>query len=130
MLDATAAAAIGAYRRYLSPYKGFCCAYRTVTGRRSCSAYALAVVERLGALALLQALPRQFARCKAAYARWLAAAAAAADGSARRRRARQGERRRWWDDCDCNPCSCNPADCISCDSSSCEGVELPCDCSP
>ena len=90
MLDATATIAIGAYRRYLSPYKGFCCAYRQVTGRRSCSAYALAVVERLGALALLQALPRQFARCKAAYARWLAVAA---DGSARRRQARQGERR-------------------------------------
>lgn len=126
MLDATAAAAIGAYRRYLSPYKGFCCAYRKVTGRRSCSAYALAIVERLGALALLQALPRQFARCKTAYARWLTAAQAAADGSARRRQARQTERRRWWEYCDCNP---NPCDCLPCDGSSCEGADLPCDCS-
>lgn len=109
MLDATAAAAIGAYRRYLSPYKGFCCAYRRVTGRRSCSAYALAIVQRIGALALVQALPRQFARCKAAYARWLARP----DQPAQRRK----QRRHWSDYCDCSGC---PWDC----------AELPCDCSP
>ena len=34
MLDATAVAAIGAYRRYLSPHKGFCCACRRATVRR------------------------------------------------------------------------------------------------
>ena len=116
MLDATAVAAIGAYRRYLSPHKGFCCAYRKVTGRRSCSAYALAIVQRLGAVALVQALPRRFARCKAAYAGWLARF----DGRQQDKGARRNERR-WWEHCDCNPC--DMASNLPCDC-------LPCDCSP
>ncbi len=66
LLDASASAAIGMYQRYISPHKGFCCAYRVHTGRRSCSAYALGIVDKVGALALFKALPRQFARCKAA----------------------------------------------------------------
>ena len=113
MLDATAIAAIGVYRRYLSPYKGFCCAYRSVTGRRSCSAYAQAIARRLGALALLQALPRQFARCKAAYVRWRAQP----EGEKQRRNARRNGRERWWEKCDCGSCDL-PCDC------------MPCDCSP
>ncbi|MBS7809100.1 membrane protein insertion efficiency factor YidD [Variovorax sp. PCZ-1] len=59
--------AIGAYQRYLSPHKGFCCAYRVHTGRRSCSAYARGVTQRLGLFALVTALPKQFSRCKTAY---------------------------------------------------------------
>lgn len=59
--------AIGAYQRYLSPLKGFHCAHRVHTGRRSCSALARGVVQRLGVLALFAALPRQFERCKTAY---------------------------------------------------------------
>ena len=116
MLDATAVAAIGAYRRYLSPHKGFCCAYRKVTGRRSCSAYALAIVQRLGAVALVQALPRQFARCRAAYARWLQRF----EGGPQGRATNRGERRRWWEHCDCSPCDCAgdlPCDCVPCDCS-------------
>lgn len=66
LLDAPATAAIGMYQRYISPHKGFCCAYRAHTGRRSCSAYALGIVDKVGAWALLKALPRQFARCKTA----------------------------------------------------------------
>ena len=43
--------AIGAYQRYLSPYKGFCCAYRAHTGRASCSALGARVIRRHGLLA-------------------------------------------------------------------------------
>lgn len=64
--------AIGAYQRYLSPHKGFCCAYRAHTGKRSCSSYGRAIVQRLGLLAFLAALPRQFERCKLAYQKLLA----------------------------------------------------------
>jgi uncharacterized protein len=60
--------AIGAYQRYLSPYKGFCCAYRAHTGKRSCSAYGRSVVQKLGLLALVAALPKQFERCQQAFA--------------------------------------------------------------
>lgn len=59
--------AIGAYQRYLSPHKGYCCAYRVHTGRRSCSAYARRVNQRLGFFALIEALPEQFSRCRVAY---------------------------------------------------------------
>jgi uncharacterized protein len=58
---------IGAYQRYLSPHKGFCCAYRVHTGRRSCSAYARSITQQLGFFALFAALPEQFRRCQFAY---------------------------------------------------------------
>jgi putative component of membrane protein insertase Oxa1/YidC/SpoIIIJ protein YidD len=67
MLGSAAASAIGLYQRYVSPYKGFCCAYRAQTGRRSCSAYGKAVATRLGFVALFQALPRQFGRCRTSF---------------------------------------------------------------
>ena len=49
--------AIRAYQRYVSPYKGFCCAYRVHTGRSSCSALGYRAVRRhgvFGGLALIQ----------------------------------------------------------------------------
>ena len=66
--SALADSAIGVYQRYVSPYKGFRCAHGVYTGRRSCSAYARGIVRRLGAGALREAMPRKFARCRAAYA--------------------------------------------------------------
>ncbi len=71
MLRQLASTSIIGYQRYLSPYKGFCCAYHHETGKDSCSAYALRVVRRKGALALFTALPRQFARCREAYLMFL-----------------------------------------------------------
>jgi len=38
-------AAITGYQTYLSPYKGFCCAYRVHTGRKSCSALGFRAVR-------------------------------------------------------------------------------------
>ena len=109
VMRAPALGLINFYQHYLSPYKGFCCAYRARTGRRSCSAYAKAVVARLGVHALFDAMPRQFARCKAAYAS-LSAAATMPNGEQKEER-----RKKWWDNCDCNPLNC---------------ADLPCDCSP
>jgi putative component of membrane protein insertase Oxa1/YidC/SpoIIIJ protein YidD len=56
-------AAIAAYQRYLSPYKGFRCAYRAHTGRASCSALGFRVVRRYGVVAGLALLRRRFERC-------------------------------------------------------------------
>lgn len=39
---------ITAYRRYISPFKGFSCAYRCHTGRASCSALGFRAVRRFG----------------------------------------------------------------------------------
>ncbi len=109
--------AIGAYQRYLSPYKGFCCAYRAHTGKRSCSSYGRAIVQRLGLLAFLAALPRQFERCKLAYQKLLAkrtlmsANAVASDSKKKKNN-------------DCGDCAPSPCDLLDAASS------LPCDAAP
>ena len=46
---------IGAYQRFLSPHKGFCCAHHACTGGMTCSNYALHAIRELG---LFGALPR------------------------------------------------------------------------
>ena len=76
MLRYAAAGSISAYQTWLSPRKGFCCAYGASTGRWTCSSYAKKVVTERGTLALARALPRQFARCRKAHAALLAMAAA------------------------------------------------------
>jgi len=106
-IDSLALAVIGGYRRYVSPHKGFCCAYRVHSGKRSCSAYAQAIVKRLGAFALRTAMPRQFERCKVAFA-----------ALQKKKEEEKRKDRKWWENCDCNPC-----DAVDC-------VDLPCDCSP
>ncbi|MEQ1529821.1 MAG: membrane protein insertion efficiency factor YidD [Methylococcales bacterium] len=121
MLAHAADSAIGFYQRYLSPYKGFCCAYRAHTGGHSCSAYARIINRRLGAFALLRAMPRQFARCRAAYE------ALTKDPARTKPRNRQNKKSRWYDNCDCS--GCNAIDCdvpinAPCKSHHCE---LPCD---
>lgn len=44
-------ATIRAYQRYLSPHKGFSCAYRVHTGRSSCSALGYRAIQIHGVLA-------------------------------------------------------------------------------
>jgi uncharacterized protein len=107
---------IGAYQRYVSPYKGFCCAYRAHTGKRSCSSYGRAIVQKLGLFAFLAALPRQFERCKLAYAQLLTKRQAASGNS-------DQKNKKMSDIIDCNPC--DVVDAAS--NLPCDGV--PCDCS-
>ena len=54
---------IGAYQRYVSPRKGYCCAYRSCTGGRSCSSYARHAISRAGLLGGLTLLTRRFRAC-------------------------------------------------------------------
>jgi len=51
------------YQINLSPYKGFRCSYRVVTGRRSCSAFAVAAIERCGVVVGLLLSRRRFRKC-------------------------------------------------------------------
>ncbi|WP_374353345.1 membrane protein insertion efficiency factor YidD [Chitinimonas sp.] len=62
-------AAIVAYQRYLSPHKGFSCAYRIHTGRGSCSALGFRAVRRYGVIAGLMILRRRTYLCGLAYRR-------------------------------------------------------------
>ena len=126
MLGPAAASAIGLYQRYVSPHKGFCCAYRVQTGRRSCSAYGKTIASRLGFLALIEALPRRFARCKASF---VALASAARSRPAVATSEAEDEQRKGRKDRDCDPgdaCdlydTATGADCGGCDA-------VPCDCS-
>ena len=48
LLKHSALLLIRAYQRFLSPYKGFSCAYRVHTGRASCSTFGFRVVRRFG----------------------------------------------------------------------------------
>ncbi len=56
-------AAIRMYRRYLSPYKGFSCAWRIATGGESCSAYGYRVISRHGTKVGIGLLRRRMAAC-------------------------------------------------------------------
>jgi putative component of membrane protein insertase Oxa1/YidC/SpoIIIJ protein YidD len=63
MLSNGAIALIGTYQRYVSPHKGFCCAYRVHTGRSSCSEFARRAIRRLGLIEGLSLLRLRFAAC-------------------------------------------------------------------
>jgi putative component of membrane protein insertase Oxa1/YidC/SpoIIIJ protein YidD len=67
---------IEGYRRYLSSYKAYRCAYHAATGRCSCSRFAQRAISRSGVWSGLRLLRRRFARCALA-------AAAFADSSAK-----------------------------------------------
>lgn len=112
MLRHTVAGAITFYQHSISPHKGFCCAYRACTGRRSCSAYAKTLVLRLGVLSLVVGMKRQFARCRAAYQTLMTT------------NSERDERRRKIKSCagDGLDAACD----LSCDNIPCD---VPCDCS-
>ncbi|WP_410499422.1 membrane protein insertion efficiency factor YidD [Chitinibacter sp. S2-10] len=60
---ATALLLIRIYQRYISPYKGFHCAYRCHTGRASCSALGYRVIRRFGAVGGIALLRMRLKRC-------------------------------------------------------------------
>ncbi len=59
--------AIRAYQRFVSPYKGFSCAYRAHTGRCSCSEFGRRAVQRKGVFTGLLLLDARLQRCGATY---------------------------------------------------------------
>ncbi|WP_392553295.1 membrane protein insertion efficiency factor YidD [Orbus wheelerorum] len=54
------------YQKFISPRKGFCCAYRKHSGGRSCSSFALVAVRRFGVSALWHSFPKRLNDCKMA----------------------------------------------------------------
>ena len=110
MLRKLALAAIRIYQRHISPYKGYCCAYRYHTGRASCSQLGYRAIGRLGLWPGLIVLRRRLIRCGIAH-----------------RRYRQAKFRPLGQAgfCDCDlPCDVDMG-------SACEfASNLPCDCAP
>lgn len=60
-----AIAAIDGYQRFISPYKGFGCAYRVRTGGASCSQFAKRAISRLGVMGGVLLTIRRFEACAA-----------------------------------------------------------------
>jgi putative component of membrane protein insertase Oxa1/YidC/SpoIIIJ protein YidD len=89
------------YRRHLSHLKGYRCAWGIATGRDSCSGVGLRAFRRVGFVAGLLLLRRQFDRC--ALARYRVTTAPQAAGSYRRL-VPAGQR----GDCDCGAFDCTP----------------------
>lgn len=56
-------AAIDIYRRWLSPYKGFSCAWRVYRGGDSCSTYGRKVIARFGSRRGIGLLRRRLDAC-------------------------------------------------------------------
>jgi len=63
MLSRVSIAAINFYQHYISPHKGYCCAYRVYTGENSCSQYAKTVINEHGLLNAFPLIKEQFERC-------------------------------------------------------------------
>jgi uncharacterized protein len=67
MLTSAALAAIKGYQRYMSPYKGFCCAYRVHTGKAGCSQFGYRAISRFGIFDGLSVLKKRLALCGQVY---------------------------------------------------------------
>lgn len=61
--------AISAYQRFISPYKGFGCAYRVHTGCQSCSVLGYRAIRRFGVIDGVALLRQRFLRCGVAHER-------------------------------------------------------------
>jgi len=64
--------AIGFYQRHISPYKGFCCAYRVHTGCASCSTLGFRAIQRFGFWRGIQVLRQRLLKCGIAHRRYSA----------------------------------------------------------
>jgi len=112
-LKSIALFAITAYQRYVSPYKGFCCAYRVHTGQASCSALGYRAIRMRGVWSGIAILRKRFDRCATAFEAYRA--------SSKNVRAQRGSV-----SCDL-PCDLPSFDCgHGLDALQC--CDLPCDC--
>ena len=69
-MTALAVGAIGFYQQFISPYKGFRCAYRARkrSRRRSCSEFAKQLLQRVGVTRFWPLMRRRFDKCRTAAA--------------------------------------------------------------
>ena len=121
--------AIAAYQRYVSPYKGFSCAYRYHTGCASCSRLGYRAIRFRGIRRGLQLLIQRFARCSEAQARYEVGGFKAATNGP------MGRQRGFCDVLACVPFDAGcaiPCDAGGCsalgDMATCFSCPTPCDC--
>ena len=66
MIKSIAIHSIKAYRKFISPYKGWKCAHAHIYGGHSCSDYGLVVIEEQGVLQGVSLLRERFKECSSA----------------------------------------------------------------
>ena len=120
--------AISFYQRFISPYKGFRCAYGHYNGCASCSKLAYRAIRMRGLRAGLGLLLQRFERCREVFERHREARVQGSMGTTRKATSFGPGRlqRGFCDGLDCIPCD---ADCASaaCDIlNNCGGCS-PCD---
>jgi putative component of membrane protein insertase Oxa1/YidC/SpoIIIJ protein YidD len=118
--------AISLYQRYLSPYKGYRCAYAFHTGCASCSRLGFRAIRWRGVFDGLSLLVRRLGRCRDAFERYrqrpLAPTAACVAPTIAR------DQRGFCDVLGCIPCDAVPMD-AACDCLSVGDCGMsPCDC--
>ena len=55
------------YQRYISPHKGYCCAYSALHGKASCSSWAIHVLEKQTISLFFPLMKRRFQVCNQAH---------------------------------------------------------------
>lgn len=128
MLRPLALLLIRGYQRYLSPRKGFSCAYRAHRGGHSCSAHGYHAISKHGFFLGLRLLRRRLDRCAWANHIHRSAKAASVEAVVASRMAAQGG---FVDGCDAGGCDvpdCGSPDCsLACSSADCGTHLTPCD---
>jgi putative component of membrane protein insertase Oxa1/YidC/SpoIIIJ protein YidD len=110
-------ALIEGYQRWLSPRKGFRCAYGALHGDGTCSSIGKRIMRERGFFAFFRLMPEQFAACKLA--------AASLNNETEEERKRRRKPKRGWlhrrvrddgNDSSCDPdMDCSDIDCSGCD---------------
>lgn len=55
------------YQKYISPHKGYSCAYSALHGKTSCSSWAIHIIERQGLYLFTPLMIRRFQACNQAH---------------------------------------------------------------
>lgn len=122
MLKSLALRSIRLYQKYLSPIKGFSCAYRVHTGCASCSAFGYHAIQKHGLFKGLYLLRKRFDKCAFVHATHKVAELARPTRAAlpARYRAQAGF-------ADCGGCDIPAVDCpsVDCPSLDCPSLECP-----
>jgi putative component of membrane protein insertase Oxa1/YidC/SpoIIIJ protein YidD len=121
--------AITAYQNWISPYKGFRCAYSVLQGGTGCSGYAKWQIKALGLLPALPKIRARFQACRAAM-ETLQRKRTKANRKRKTEQKRKADKQRPEDGCTCDfpslPRNCRrPADAFDCNT-----CDLPCDVCP
>ena len=136
LATSVAVLAVDAYRRFLSPRKGYSCPHRLLHGRRSCSAHGRLILRRVGVFHFRVLMRRRFERCRAARLQLVAMAEFDPNRSeANQRRRGHAYCGHYYFDipfCAADGLASNNGSCVP---SNCDGFDLPgdcggCDCSP